>query len=131
MFFSTRIGNGFPPGYVAQGFERLTLVRVSLLPKGTVCPYPVREISISRSENIPNAARTEVRPLPVASHANPTRGRNSFHLLHSIFVPHSYCASPGKTTPTGAFTNKLVCRFLSNRLLSKYESAPYLLEIAR
>src|SRR5439155_12532431 len=131
MFFSTRIGNGFPPGYVAQGLERLTLVRVTLLPKGTVCPYPVREISMSRSENIPKAARTEVRPLPLASQANPIRGRNSFHLLHSILVPHSYCGSPGKMMPTGAFINKLVCTFLSKRLLSKYESAPYLLEIAR
>src|SRR5262245_55251250 len=119
MFFSTRIGNGFPPGYVAQGFERFTLVRVTLLPKGTVCPYPVREISMSRSENIPKAARIEVRPSPRGSQANPKRGKNAFHRLHSIFVPHSYCGSPGKTTPTGAFTNKLVRTFLSNRLLSK------------
>src|SRR5215467_9074996 len=95
VFLSTTVGNGSPPGYVAHGSDICTFCNVTAFPNGAFCPKPVNEITIMRSMNCPNPARTDMRPSPLGSHARATRGRNSPHRLHSILVPHLYCGSPG------------------------------------
>src|SRR3989442_11197875 len=104
MFFVSRIGRGFPPGYVLHGSSTFGLLTRITLPYGESCAIALMEYKAPRSVKIPAEARTDIFPSPFGSHAKPRRGVKILYLLYAmLFWPHVHCASPGKIRPAGAF----------------------------
>src|SRR5438445_6439071 len=114
-------GNGFPPGTPRHGSSKPPCG----LSTRTVCPHGACPICVPLRNCVGYStyvsaydARTDVRPLPSTSHANPRRGEKSvqYELKTSAFgfaalAPLLCCwkpGSPGYRKLGGAFTNTLL-----------------------
>src|SRR4030095_91105 len=68
--------------------------------------------------------RTAVRPLPLTSHAMPTRGEKFHHFLVKPDVPGGKPGSPGEMRPAAALWNTVLTTFRLKRSRSKIVLAP-------
>src|SRR6266852_5728443 len=74
---------------------------------------------------MPYDERTASRPLPVTSHATPTRGDTFVHCFFNPVLPFGNPGSPGYSRPGGAFRKTVLLVPLLKLAGTKFAIAPF------